>query len=477
MTKKVIFAVAPNIEGRRPERSFGCSFTNYPMPNLGLLTVAALLDKEGYAVEIIDDPDYTWDVFYDKLFEQQADYYIFHTPILATNIDVGVAKKLLEKVPSTHIIFFGPHPTYVPSKFLFDERVVVARGEVDYVIRDLVAGKSTEEVKGISYLKEGKLIENETVGIIKDIDQLPIPARWLDKHTYANPKMSGQKYTNVLTTRGCAYQCYYCVPNSVSWARELEWKRFNKGKPPVTKRSPEAVLEEVKNLVAQGYKEFSFIDDQFVWEKERTLKMLNGLKELHITYGILARADRLTDEDIVKALAESGCQYIDIGVESFDQEVLNYIKKGMRVESIYKAIELLNKYHITPKVNIMFGTSPNETKESIIRTIKETKVLPIDYCMFSIATPFPGTEFEKHCEEKGWLTEDAKDENIYENLNPAKRSLIKHQYLTPEDLERLTKQANREFYLRPSVIVKQIRKTKTIKGFKEGAKTLLKLIK
>ena len=162
---------------------------------------------------------------------------------------------------------------------------------------------------------------------------------------------------------------------------------------------------------------------------------------------------------------------------NFDQEVLNYIKKGMRVESVYKAIELLNKYGITPKVNIMFGTSPNETKESIIETIKKTKALPIDYCMFSIATPFPGTEFEQHCKDQGWMTENADDERIYENLNPAKRSLIKHKYLSPEDLEKLTRQANREFYLRPSVMVKQIRKTKTIKGLHEGARTLFKLIK
>jgi len=475
--KKVVFTVAPKVNGRRPERSFGCSYTLYDMPNLGILYAAGILRDAGNQVEILDEPDLDWDVYVEKLAVLKADYYIHHTPILATKIDIKLTEQILQKVPDTKIIYFGPHPTYVPKKFLTDPRIVIARGEADFIIRDIVQGKPYADIKGLSYLKDGEMVENETADIIPDINNLPSPARDLDKRSYANPKIGGQKYTNILTSRGCSYGCYYCVPNAISWARELEWKRFHKGKPPVTKRTPEDVVAEIKELVNQGYKEFSIIDDQFVWEKERTLKLLAGLKELNIKYGILARADRLTDEEVIKALAESGCQYVDIGVESFDQKVLDYIRKGMKVECVYTAIDLLVKYGINPKVNIMFGTAPVETQESIIRTIKETKSLPIDYCMFSIATPFPGTDFEKHAKELGWMTDNGEGENIYENLNPAKRALIKPGQLNDKELEALTKRANREFYLRPNVLMKQLRKTNSIKGLAQGVKTLITVIK
>ncbi|MBI5393171.1 radical SAM protein [Candidatus Woesearchaeota archaeon] len=475
--KKVVFTVAPKVNGRRPERSFGCSYTLYDMPDLGILYTAAVLRNAGHHVEILDEPDVDWDVYVEKLVALGADYYVHHTPILATKIDIKLTNQLLEKLPNTKIVYFGPHPTYVPDKFLTDERIVVARGEAEFVIKDIVDGKQYSEIKGLSYLINGKMVENETADIIPDINSLPLPARDLDKKSYANPKIGGQKYTNVLTSRGCSYGCYYCVPNAISWARELEWKRFHKGKPPVTKRSPEKVIEEIRELSKQGYKEFSIIDDQFIWEKDRTLALLKGLKELNIKYGILARADRLTDEEVIKALADSGCQYVDIGVESFDQKVLDYIRKGMKIECVYTAIDLLVKHGITPKVNIMFGTAPVETRESIINTIKETKALPIDYCMFSIATPFPGTDFEKHVKELGWMTDNGEGDNIYENLNPAKRSIIKPGQLTDKELESLAKRANREFYLRPTILVKQIRKTNSIKGLTQGVKTLVNVIK
>ena len=125
----------------------------------------------------------------------------------------------------------------------------------------------------------------------------------------------------------------------------------------------------------------------------------------------------------------------------------------------------------------MFGTAPVETRESIIKTIKETKALPIDYCMFSIATPFPGTDFEKHVKELGWMTDNGEGDNIYENLNPAKRALIKPGQLSDKELEDLTKKANREFYLRPSILGKQLRKTNSVKGLVQGVKTLVRVIK
>jgi anaerobic magnesium-protoporphyrin IX monomethyl ester cyclase len=261
---------------------------------------------------------------------------------------------------------------------------------------------------------------------------------------------------------------------SISWARELEWKKFNPGKPPVTKRSAENIISEFKLLAKQGYKEFSIIDDMFIWDRERIMKICRGIAPLKIRYGILARADHIQDEELVKALAKSGCQYVDLGVESFDQKVLDYVKKDLDVKKVYRAVELLNKYRITPKINIMFGTAPIETRESILKTIKQAKDLPVDFCMFSIATPFPGTEFEKLAKEHHWLNKDY--DRIYKNLDPAKKALVSYKNLKDKDLEELALKANRDFYIRPKILLKQLRRTSSIKGLKQGAETFMKLV-
>jgi radical SAM superfamily enzyme YgiQ (UPF0313 family) len=473
--KHVVFVVPPKFHGHVPERVYGCSYTLYSTPNLAMLYAAAVLEQAGCKVEIIDDENLAWKDFINLAVKKNADFYVFHTVLLSTNVDIKAAKEIRKRLPESNIVFFGPHPTYVPNEFLIDKTCVVARGEAEYILRDIVEGKPKDEILGLSYIEAGKQKDNPTFSYISDIDKLPFPARHLDRRSYINPKLGGKKFTNILTSRGCAYRCYYCVPMSISWARELEWKKFHPGsKPPVTKRSAENIIAEFKHLAKEGYKEFSIIDDMFVWDKERILKICKGIVPLKIKYGILARADHIQDETLVKALAMSGCQYVDLGVESFDQKVLNYVKKDLDVKKVYRAVELLNKYKITPKINIMFGTAPIETRDSILKTIAQSKDLPVDFCMFSIATPFPGTEFEKQAKQHHWINKEYK--KIYQNLDPAKKALISYKHLSDKDLEELVVKANREFYTRPKILLKQLGRTSSVAGLKQGAKTFIKLV-
>lgn len=456
---KTVFVIPPPLKKEKiPERLFGCSYTVYPMPNLAILYPAAVLREKGIDVSIFDGIKMEREEFLEKI--PPADFYIFHTVLLSQKDDILVAKKLSRKAK---VVFFGPQPTYSPKDFLLNENCLVARGEADFLIAEIVTAKDPKKLKGVSFLKNGKIYHNKTWGIIEDLDKLPFPARELDPNEYRSLKLRDAKFTVLLGSRQCSYRCYFCVPNSISWARELEWKIWAKkpGKPPVKVRSAKNIIAEVKDLAKRGYREFSFIDDQFLWAKERTLEISRGLKSLNIEYGILARADRLVDEEIVKALAESGCKYIDIGVESFSQEVLDDIKKDLKVETIYKSIELLNKHRITPKLNIMFGTSPLETKEIIKDYIQKTLRLPVNYCMYSIATPFPGTELERIAKKKGWLL---KGKNIYRDLDPAKTALMAYSHLSAKTLEGLLQEANRRFYLRPKILLKQIFKIRSFSG-------------
>lgn len=440
-------------KGQIPEKMYGCSYSIYPTPDLAVLYNAAVLKKAGYEVSL----------FYVKKISDVhslplANVYLINSVILSYESDVEIARKIKKNV-----FFFGPYPTLFPEKYLIKKNIFVLRGETEHAIVSAIKNPSTS--KGVSYLKDDKITNNETSGIIKDLDTIPFPLREIDNEKYFNPKLDCKKFTNVLASRGCANKCNFCVPNSISWSRELEWKRYNNGKPPVTIRSAKNVINELKLIKKQCYEEFSFVDDQFIVGKNRVIEITKAIKKLDLEYGMLARADRLLDEEIVAELACSKCKYVDIGAESFNQEVLDDINKGVKVEKIYQAIDMLAKHKIEPKINIMFGTSSKETKEIIKDTVKKTLKLPSNYCMFSIATPFPGTELRNNAEKNGWIMTD-------ENTNPASVAQISYPDISDKELERISKKANLRFYLRPRVFFTVFKKALSPKSAKLYSKLL-----
>lgn len=429
-----------------PEKVYGCSYTIYPTPNLATLYHASVLREAGHAVKIIN---------IKQLAEikkiPNADAYFIYGVILSYQSDIQIVKNL-----KGDIYYFGPYPTLYPEKYLLRQNNYVLRGETEQIVVEAL--EKPNKTLGVSYRSGKRIINNKTAGIIDDLDSLPFPARDLDpEKNYINPKLSLKKFTNVLASRGCANQCYFCVPNSISWSRELEWKKYNKGKPPVKTRSAKNVIEELKYLKKEGYKEISFIDDQFVVGKKRTIEILKAIEKIKFDFGILARADKLNDEEVVENLACAKCKYVDIGAESFDQTVLDDINKGIKVETVKESIKLLAKHKVVPKLNIMFGTSSKENRDVIENTIRETLSLPTPYCMFSIATPFPGTEFEKVARKKKWIVKN-------KDLNPAGIASINYPHLSNEDLETIAKKANYRFYYRPKVIWNQLKKIRSIKS-------------
>lgn len=481
---KICLLIPPSADPRKiPERVYGCTYSYYPQPELPMLYVAARLRQDGHAVTLLDCTEKnSWDAFAGLISSSDFDAYVLHTVLLAESADIRAGKFITENTEAT-VVYFGPHPTLYPDRFLFHDRAIVARGEAEHIISDLfsaLGGGDLSGVRGISFRRGGRNTETDSYGVITDINTLPFPARDLlqDRDKHFNPKLEGRPVTLVLTSRGCSFQCYYCVPNAISWARELEWKRFNKGKkPPVTLRSPGNIIAEFEEIKKQGYRAVSIIDDMFLFGgKARVLELCRGLKQVGMPFGGLARCDLILDEEMVKALAEAGCRYIDLGIESLDQAVLDDIKKNMKVEKVEPVIRLLTKYGIEPKPNIMFGASPLETRETIRKTIGTISDYPVQYCMFAIATPFPGTGFAEKAEAEGWAVEP-EIHDLEKNLSPTEKSLITYPHLSKEELERAVKEANRRFYLHPKRIWYQLRKIRSLRHLIELMRTGWKVVK
>ncbi len=486
---KICLLIPPAPGGFKvPERIYGCSYNIYPQPDLPLLYTAAALEEKGHEVVYKDfvSEENEWEEMEDFLKKEKFDAFVFHTVLLSQKVDLKTAQVIRENHKKSPIVFFGPQPTYVQKPFMLDENTYVIRGEAEESIQDLFEEiqhekPQLERVKGLSYKRGYKTIKNESFGIITDINKIPYPARHLIdhiKHKFYNPKLGKRPMTVMLTSRGCPYRCYFCVPNSLSWARELDWKEGHDGKkPPIGIRSAENIIGEFKQIKELGYRSVSIIDDMFlVGGKQRILDICKGIEPLGIEFGVLARADHAYDLEMLKALKKAGCQYIDLGVESFNEKILKYIRKDLDPKIIKKSIINIRKAGMEPKINIMFGTCPLDTKEEIKKTIKKACELPVDYCMFSITTPFPGTEFEKVALEKGWVLKD-KYRRMLRELDPSKSALISYPHLTNKDLERLTKMANRRFYLRPKRVLKQLKRIKSFKDLLDTIKGGYQLVK
>ncbi|MCX5694128.1 MAG: radical SAM protein [Candidatus Omnitrophica bacterium] len=458
--KKILFVEPAPLEKRTAERLAGCSYELYHFPDLANLYIFTLLHKYGFQLNYIDAvlekiPE---SKFWEAIRSYNPDYCLLHSVILSKPTDLAFIHKLSRLNQDTKIIVYGPEPTRAPEDYLISPKVIVFRGEVeDNLVHYFTEGK----LIGVSLLEKKTFLHIPPSGSLVDLDNLPIPYRnhqiflpYLKK--YFNPKFKGTPFTTMMTSRGCIFNCIFCVPISINFARELEYKKYFGKKPPLKIANPQRVILEFQEIKKQGFNSVMIVDDQFLWEESRTIQICEGIKDLKLEWGCLSRADFLTNKQIIKTLADAGCRSIDIGVESLNQKALNYINKNLKVETIITAIKLLNDYAIEPKLNIMLGCCPDESPQDIISTIDKLKDMKLKNIMFSIATPFKGTDFYNICKEQGYLTENST------SIDPLSKSIINYTKLSNKTLENLVRYAYRSFYLRPQIIFNRIKKYKKI---------------
>ncbi|MDH6358880.1 radical SAM protein [Parabacteroides sp. PF5-9] len=474
---KITFITPPSFDGLKPaERTAGCTRVVYDMPNIYELTVAAVLENAGYEVVyknfVLDQ--LSQEHCLDFLRQDDSDCYCFWSVNLSVPTDMQVQAFIHDHRPDAWCLFLGPGSTYFTKEFLIHPKAVVVRGEPEDTIRELIAnifsGEEWRSVRGISYYDEvgRRVIHNPTRPLIKNLDELPFPAiHFIEKYTFSNPKLKVSPYMAVVSSRNCPFKCIYCVPSSLTFAREIEYKRENADKkPPIGFRSPENVVQEIEALAQKGYKAIGFMDDNFIVNKKRLKIIGEALKKHGIVWGCQARVDAI-DEEIALLLQMYDCRYVDLGVESFNDEILAYIKKGFKEEQIYTAIALLKKYKVPVKLNILIGTSPIETTETIKDTLRKAKKLKVDQVMFNIVSPFPATEFYTMAKQNGWI-----EGGEYTPTDVQRHSILNYPNLTAAQMERLLFWNNIKFFLSPSFIWKNIRKFSSYNDFKIALKAM-----
>lgn len=464
---KITFLIPPAISEKAPDRSFGCNYGITFQQPTHILYSAAVLEKEGHEVKFIDCPveGIKPDEFIRFLLNDDSIVYCMFTVYLAEQTDIHAASVIrgikTKQQKTVYIIFFGPEPTRRPEFYIKDEHTFVVRGEPEYTMKELVEafeGKChLNKVNGISYIENLKLRHNQPRPLIENLDELPFPARHLIKHPekYENAKLKNRPCTTMMTSRGCWGRCTYCIPCAYSFCREIEFKKYHNMKPLQRLRSPNNIYEEFKQIKEQGFKSVAIMDDNFMGfnntqGRERIIELCQLLEPLGIEWGCLARADNLQYEEVLRWLKRAGCAYVDIGVESFSQNILNDVGKGLKVGDVYDAIFLLKKISIEPKINILLGCSSLQTEGDIKWTVEVLKTLKVGPVSFGIVTPHPSTEYYKTIKEHEWFTNPEGD---WRGVDPYKEAEINLPNLNKKKLEELVSWCYKEYYLRLSYIL------------------------
>lgn len=444
-------------------------YTYGDLPPIGLLYVAAVLEKNNIDVQIIDAD--VENLSLTDCFEKIRKISPPIVGVTAMSTFVGTSAELLNLVKnydqSILTVMGGPHPTALPEKTLKDYSAidVVIKGEGEYSMLELCKSHlksniNLSEIDGICYRdREGNIISTPSRPFIKDLDALPFPARHLlPIHKYKINTVHGEKgiTTAMSTSRGCPYKCAYC---GQPYGNKV---RF---------RSAESVVDEIKEIRSMGINHINFIDDTMTINKKRIVQICEKIikEDLDIQWACTTRVD-CVDKPLLKMMKKAGCKRVDYGIESGNQEVLNLIQKDITLNQARNAVRITKEVGLDVVTYFMLGL-PGETKKTIEDTINFAFELNPDMAQFSILVPLPNTKIWDMAKNKEhgliMLVDDVDGVGKYSG-----KAVIRVNDLSEYALPILQNLAFKRFYIRPAYMWMRLKRlnnyTKFINTVKAG---------
>ncbi len=442
------------------------SFEAY-MPPLGLLYLASSLEKNGHEVKLIDFIAESFN--HEKLKEE-----VLKVDVVGITITSQVAtsaKKITDFIkqfePKKIVIIGGPHCTIQGKETLNEINAdisVLGDGEkVILEIFDALNGKKDlSEVNGIFYRVDGKIKEGLPPEEIGDLDSLYFPARHLIKnYNYGKDTITGVtvfargKITTMITSRGCPFNCRFCVSKSIFKKCHLI--------------SAENVVKEMEEI-SKDYDSVFVVDDNFLMDKRRAHKIMDILIEKNLNLDIWICGIRVTDadEELFKKMKKSGIKSLEFGIESGSQEVLDYYNKKITLKQVEKAVKLSKKIGFLTIGNFIVG-SPIETDKHIKDSISFAKKLNLDFAFFNPFYFLKGSEIWEDAHKQGKINEN-------EMFVPcdSSRGLCN---FTPEELRERLHEVYVNYYLSYKYLISQFIRSifiyRNLRVFKAGLKVLL----
>jgi radical SAM superfamily enzyme YgiQ (UPF0313 family) len=438
------------------------------VPPLGLLYISSSLRRAGHEVHFIDAMAPGVDV--DEIRRQIED---FSPDLIGISAYTFVFYDLLQTArlvkslrPDTPIVLGGPHIDIYPEETLghpeFDY-LVAGEGEFAIVeICDMLQGNRTpQEIAGLWYRNpDGTARFTGPRERNTDLDSLPFPDVANLRREYYHCAFNPRGYeVAMVTSRGCPFRCRYC---------NVLDRRY-------TSRSAENVVAEFRQLADYGFNYAHLYDDTFNLNLDRAKDICRGLidSKLPIRFSARLRGDR-TDREFFRLLALAGCERVNIGVESADENILRSMDKHIDLGKVTRSMAWAREYGIRTVAFFMLGF-PGETAEQAQDTIDFALKLNSDYAQFLPVMPFPGTPLFKDALAAGGLSGDFYSD--YTRNPTADFHLQLWETEIPlKQLVKLVQQAYRRFYFNHRFLLRQLLELRSYSDFRERAAIGLKLL-
>jgi radical SAM superfamily enzyme YgiQ (UPF0313 family) len=448
----------PRFNGIPIVREIRCAGTS-PVsiyPPIDLAYLASYLRKS-FEISLLDANalDLDWNEVQKEIEKIHPDAVLFKTSPTTMFYDMKLAditksidKNIITILDDAHIAPIFPEKTLNTFKNLD----ILVKGESEKTTKLLMEALSKKEkldnVTGISFRDGDKIINTEPTKP-ENLDNLPFPAYDMlpiDKYnsiTFARKS----PFMTLVSSRGCPFNCDFCIVGG-----STVWRGSGKGWYP---RSSKNILEEMEMLVnTYGIKEIYIFDETFTVNKDRVMEVCKGMKDrkIKVSWSCNSRVDTL-DEEMLKAMKESGCWNILFGVESGSQKILDSIQKRIKIETIKKAFEITKKSKICASASFMVGL-PGETWDTVEETLKLALELEPDFCQFVLTTPYPGTRLYDYVKKNNLLIKDY-DFQGYDAYGLAEGAVMRTESMTSKELMEAQRYLEKKFYIRPKYIIKK----------------------
>jgi len=411
-------------------------------PPLGLLYYGALLKQKKHNIKLIDAELSRYSL--KTVIRISKD---FRTDIICASVNIFNPKRDFELLRTIKnelgkkLICRGHFPRLYPIESINNAHVdfaLTGKGfhTIGLLIDAIENNKSYSNIPGIIFRNNNGWVKTDPEPPY-DINTLPFPARELvDNRIYTTSLTTKDKFTTVLASLGCPYECTYCQEKST----------------PYEHRSTNSVIEEIKDCKNRfGINEIFFLDPTFTIDRKKTIALCQSIinNKIDIKWVARTRPD-LVDNELLDIMSKSGCIKIHYGIESGNQQILNNMNRKITISQIKNTIELTARKKIVTFGYFMIGNN-NETKKSIKETIDLACSIPLHFAQFLISFPIPHTEIlnnnNKVLKMDLWLENYKGKNNTLDYWSP------KHTNLSKEELSYWQNIAYLKFYLQAKHII------------------------
>jgi hopanoid biosynthesis associated radical SAM protein HpnJ len=393
---------------------------------------------------LVDAPPHgqTWDEV--LAIAREYELVVIHTSSPGFRNDVQFAEALKSRKPDQLIGLCGAQTTILPDLSLEASAAIdfVCGGELVYTLHDVALGKPLAEVDGISFRRDGQIVHNPRRPEPPDLDALPsvldVYRRDLDISKYFNGYMP-HPYMSLYTGRGCRSRCSFCL-----WPQTIGGHDYRV-------QSVDRAVEEFRRAheLWPAVKEIFFNDDTFTDNRERTEAIARRIGPLGVPWSANAKPN--VPYETLKVMKDNGCRLLLVGFESGNQEILNNIRKGTRLDRIREFVAHCKTLRIDVHGCFIFGL-PGETPETIQKTMRFAMEIDPESMQVSLAAPYPGTLMYEQAIENGWF-----NGTPLLNKDGVQIPAIQYPGLSAEDLDRAVERFYKRYYFRPRALWRMVK--------------------